>query len=390
MILLPLHHQLVRPADQLQAVHPAELVRHGAPEHVARPPRGDLPGVRDVLRVAPHEVAEGALVRDLLLAVDGAHLVEGADVGGEAAVDAEDAAVDDRREVEAVEDFHAVFPGVGVAEFAEAFVVEAVDCSYLTTLVVSPEQRNLGRIPRLQTQQQRQRLDRVVPPVHEIPHENIARLRHLAPRPEQLQEVPELPVDVPHDRDGGPDGTHVALLHQQRLDEEAQFFQGGLRQGVPRRRPGRRGHRRRGRAAGVLRYVRGDAVRCRPVRAVLPVAARRLPRHGIGRGFVVRERGPSAGPQGGDDVVDVRRREQGRARHGGRGGGARTRGGRRRSGPARCSDPSGDRKRGTVRPQQCSRARAVRCFCLAAVWFFFVERGSRCECSGNATVYCSC
>ena len=62
-------------------------------EEPAGAPRTDGPGLY-VVRVAPHEVAEGSLVRYLLLSVDGAHLVESAQVGREAAVDAQHALVD--------------------------------------------------------------------------------------------------------------------------------------------------------------------------------------------------------------------------------------------------------------------------------------------------------
>ena len=66
-------HQLVRAADKVQAVDAVELCRDARAEEPARAARADRPGV-DVLGVAPHEVAEGALVGDLANALDGAHL----------------------------------------------------------------------------------------------------------------------------------------------------------------------------------------------------------------------------------------------------------------------------------------------------------------------------
>jgi len=93
-ILQPLLHQLVGPAHQVQPVDAVELRRHPRPKQPARAPRGDRPCV-DVLRVGPDQVAKGALMRDLAHPLDGADLVQGAQVGGQAAVDAQNLGVDD-------------------------------------------------------------------------------------------------------------------------------------------------------------------------------------------------------------------------------------------------------------------------------------------------------
>lgn len=84
----------MRPRNQLQAINMVELAGNLIAKQPARAPRRNSPGL-DVLGIAPHEVAEGALVGDFLGAGDDADLVEGADFGAEAAVHAEDLAVDD-------------------------------------------------------------------------------------------------------------------------------------------------------------------------------------------------------------------------------------------------------------------------------------------------------
>ena len=60
-------------ADQLEAVDAVKLGRHTSPEQPACPSGADSPGV-DILRIAPHQVAEGALVRDLAHPLNGPHL----------------------------------------------------------------------------------------------------------------------------------------------------------------------------------------------------------------------------------------------------------------------------------------------------------------------------
>jgi hypothetical protein len=81
-------HQLVGAGNQLQSVYVAEVVRHSRSEHPSRTSCVYRP-VLDVLGVRPHQVAERPFVGDLDLAVDGAHLVDGLDLGAESAVHAE-------------------------------------------------------------------------------------------------------------------------------------------------------------------------------------------------------------------------------------------------------------------------------------------------------------
>lgn len=61
------------------------LIGDLGPEEPACPTGADGPRVH-VLRVRPHQVAEGAFVRDFLVTFNGPDLVEGLDVWGEASV----------------------------------------------------------------------------------------------------------------------------------------------------------------------------------------------------------------------------------------------------------------------------------------------------------------
>ena len=76
-------------------------------------------------------------MRDLLRASDDADLVEGADFGAEAAVHAEDFAVDDGGQDEEVEDLAAGFPDGRVAVFLLTLLVEAVNLGDLAGFVVA-------------------------------------------------------------------------------------------------------------------------------------------------------------------------------------------------------------------------------------------------------------
>ena len=75
-------------------------------------------------------------MRDLLVPLDESDLVQGPDVGGEPAVDAEDLAVDERGDGKHVEHLAAVAPHVAVAILVLALVIETVHLAvHLVNLV---------------------------------------------------------------------------------------------------------------------------------------------------------------------------------------------------------------------------------------------------------------
>mmetsp|Transcript_3560 Transcript_3560/g.6810 ORF Transcript_3560/g.6810 Transcript_3560/m.6810 type:complete len:278 (+) Transcript_3560:505-1338(+) len=220
-VLVALHHQLMRARDQLDCVCRVELRNHVAAEEVAGAARAEAPAV-NILRVGPHEVAHGAVVRNLLLAVDDPYLVERVDRWRQAAVYAENLVLDERREGEIVENLGAVAPDVDRAVLAQALVVKAVDLRDLAALVVAADERHALRVPHFEREQQQKRLDRVVAAVDKVAHEDVVDRRDLPADVEELEQVVELAVDVADD--GGGDGhvVDVLLLHQNLLGLLAQ------------------------------------------------------------------------------------------------------------------------------------------------------------------------
>lgn len=194
-------HELVRAADELYAVGLVKLLDSILAKEEPRAARRDAPVGDAVVGVGPQELAHGAVVRHLLLAVEGADVVEVVDARGEAAVDAEDLAVHERRERHVVEELRAVAPHVGVPELADALVVEAVRLRDLPALVVPPQQRDPVRVPHLERDEQQDRLHAPEPSVHKVPQEEVVRLAspHVPAAPEELQQVMELPVYVATD-----------------------------------------------------------------------------------------------------------------------------------------------------------------------------------------------
>ena len=129
--------------------------------------RAEPPAV-NVLGVGPEEVAHGALVRHLLLAVDDADLVQRVDGRAQAAVHGEHAVLDDRRQRQVVKHLGAVPPHVDRAVLAQALVVKAVHLRDLPRLVVAADQRHAVREPHLERQQQQKSFHRVEAAVDKV------------------------------------------------------------------------------------------------------------------------------------------------------------------------------------------------------------------------------
>jgi hypothetical protein len=82
--------------------------------------------ILDVLWVAPHQIAEGAFVRDLNPSVDGPDLIDCLDLWAQPPVDAHDLPVDYGAQWQVVEHFRAVLPGVRVPVFPVDLVEEPI------------------------------------------------------------------------------------------------------------------------------------------------------------------------------------------------------------------------------------------------------------------------
>mmetsp|Transcript_17004 Transcript_17004/g.38269 ORF Transcript_17004/g.38269 Transcript_17004/m.38269 type:complete len:303 (-) Transcript_17004:283-1191(-) len=232
--VVPVHHQLMRPADQTQPVPMVVLLADVLSEGEPGPPGRDAPS-DPVVRIAPEEVAHGSVVGHLLHAVERADLVQGIDGGGEAAVEAEDVVLDHRGEGEVVEEAHEEVPDVGGAVLADTLVVKAVAFGTrgrggrfsagaagdekkkqedlhlrdLPRLVVSPQYVHPLRISDLERHEHAHGLDGIVSPVHVVPHEEVVGVRRRTADPEQLHEIVPLSVYVPAHGHGARDRLHV-------------------------------------------------------------------------------------------------------------------------------------------------------------------------------------
>lgn len=234
MIFLPLHHQLVRPRDETQAVDEIKLIRHPRTEQKPRPPRTDLPRGADVLRIAPHQIAKRSVVRDLLLPIDRPYLVQRPDIRRQPAVHAQDLRINDGREGKGIEALRAIPPHSRIAVLAETLVVKPVHLRNLPRFVIAAQQRDVAGILELEAEEEREGFDAVVAAVDKVAEEDVVDVRRAAADlvGEEVEEVVELAVDVADDGDGGSHGLHVGFFHEQLGDGRAEALHGVFADGL--------------------------------------------------------------------------------------------------------------------------------------------------------------
>lgn len=145
---MALHDELVRAGNQFNSIFSVELFDDFAAKEVAGAAGAHHPA-RNFIRVAPHQVAHGTIVRNFLLPVNLFNFVKGCYARRQTAVHTEDPRVNDGSQRKVVEDLRTVAPHVNGAVLAQAFVVEAVDLGDLSGLVVASNQRDALRVSNL-------------------------------------------------------------------------------------------------------------------------------------------------------------------------------------------------------------------------------------------------
>ena len=144
-------------------------------------------------------------------------------------MEAEDGVVDNSSEREVVEELSEVNPDIRVAILSKALIVEAVDLSNLSDLVVTSEDGNSVLEPHLQSDQERDSLDRVVATIDVITHEEVVGIWRLAANSKELFQIMELAMNVTADCDRGSNSLDVGLIDQDLLSLLAQGPDGFFR-----------------------------------------------------------------------------------------------------------------------------------------------------------------
>ena len=119
--------------DQVKTVDMVEVIGDFGSENPACSSCINGP-ILDIFGVGPHQISKWTFVRDFNLPIDGSDLVDGFDLRTETTVNTESFSVDDGSERKVVEDFCAVFPGIGVAILSVDFIVKTIDGGNLSEL----------------------------------------------------------------------------------------------------------------------------------------------------------------------------------------------------------------------------------------------------------------
>ena len=138
--------KLVSTSNEFQAIDMVELRCNLITEEPASATGRDSPSI-NVLRIAPDEIAEGTLVRNLLSTGDDANLIDSTDFWTKATVNTENLTINDSSQNQEVKDLAARLPDRRVAVLLLTLFVEAVDLSDLAGLVVATDEGDLVRIP---------------------------------------------------------------------------------------------------------------------------------------------------------------------------------------------------------------------------------------------------
>lgn len=95
LVLVSFLNELMSSADEFETVDLHELVRHASTKQPTRASRTHLPTTNIILRITPHEIAEGAIVGDLNVAVNHSNLIQSANIRREATMDTKNLVVDE-------------------------------------------------------------------------------------------------------------------------------------------------------------------------------------------------------------------------------------------------------------------------------------------------------
>mgnify|MGYP001635523497 CR=1 FL=1 len=136
-----------------QAIVVVECLGNVLSECVSSTTGRDSPSA-SVIRITPEQITHGTLVGNFLDAIKRPDVVESVNGWTQSTVKTENLVFDESSKGKVVEKVGEVFPHVGIAVFAETFVIESVDLCDLSGLVVSTKNRNTLRVTDLQGDQE--------------------------------------------------------------------------------------------------------------------------------------------------------------------------------------------------------------------------------------------
>jgi len=133
-------------------------------------------------------------------------------------MDAENLAFYHSCDAQVIKDLCAVLPRVRISILPDRLIIEPIDSCGLSALMVPSQQGNVSRILQFEAKEELESLHRVVTSINEVSHKDVASVRDVSTHFEELQEVLELPMDVPTYFHWSLYWLDVAFLHQELFD----------------------------------------------------------------------------------------------------------------------------------------------------------------------------
>lgn len=134
--IVALHDQLMRSRNKSQAIVVVKGLADILAECVSCSSWAYAPST-SVVWVTPQQITHWTLVWNFLNTVESSDVIQGVDAGRKTSVQAENLVVNQGGQWQVIEQVGKVLPDVGIAVFAQAFVVESVNLCDLSGFVVS-------------------------------------------------------------------------------------------------------------------------------------------------------------------------------------------------------------------------------------------------------------
>lgn len=164
--------------------------------------------------IAPEQVANGTVNGHLLDSVQGPYMIQSVNGNREPSMKTKDAIVDQSSQREIIKSVREESPYVRVPVLSAAFIIKPINLGNLSSFMVPSENGNPPGVPDLQGKKQRNSLDRIIPSVDVIAHEEEAHKGRPPSNGEELHQIMELSVDVSANSHWGLHRLHIPLFDQ--------------------------------------------------------------------------------------------------------------------------------------------------------------------------------
>ena len=170
--IISIHNQLMCSSYQLKIIRMIKLLTDILSERITSSSWRDTP-TTSVIWVRPEKIANRSFswhFHDSIKLID---LIKSIDGWRKSTMKAENVSLDDSCKWKVIEESCEVLPHVGISVFPQTLIVESINLCDLFGLVITSKDCNSVWISNLEADQKRNSLNRVVPSINVISHEEI-------------------------------------------------------------------------------------------------------------------------------------------------------------------------------------------------------------------------